>query len=81
MSQSEARFVICKLVSTDNDRVRLVLEDARATTSGGFETTRLYTEREFETEEFMGVELSDEQLADIGLAIVARLVALGASRQ
>jgi hypothetical protein len=64
--------------------IRLVLDDvesADASFPQQWETTTPFTRNSYDRRAFLEVELSEAQLADIGLSIVARLSALAKARQ
>lgn len=76
--------VICTLVKRPDGRVRLVMDDASSptnTTPQTWQSERLYTWQTFPEDEFLGVQLSEEDLSEIGLALVARLAAFEKGRK
>jgi hypothetical protein len=60
----------------DGGKVRLVLEDAAPKSDGTWASTRLFTYVELDASAFHSGQLSETQLADIGLNVVTRLAAL-----
>lgn len=78
------RGVVCTLVLNDQGRARLVMDDVESSTDTAPQTWRgkvLFTWMNFTEEEFLPVELSESQLADIGLALVSRLAVFELSRR
>ena len=70
--------MIATVVAGGDGRVRLVLEDAAAQLGDrkSWAPVALFTHVEFDEKAFLSCELSEKQLADIGLNVVARLSAL-----
>jgi hypothetical protein len=57
-------------------KVRLVLEDAALISANTWAVQRLFTHAEFDASAFGSGQLSEKELADIGLNVVVRLAAL-----
>lgn len=77
-SKRNSRGVVCTLVINDEGRARLVMDDAESSTAVAPQTwrgTTLFTWMDFREDEFLPVDLSEAQLAEIGLSVVARLAA------
>jgi uncharacterized protein YjiS (DUF1127 family) len=71
--------VVACAVALDGDRVRLVFDDVAASSSTWpheWKTTNLFTWLECDASAFAKTELTERQLADIGLTLVARLAAM-----
>jgi uncharacterized protein YjiS (DUF1127 family) len=71
--------LVCSIVERPDGQLRLIIDDAERTEgmdSQSWRTTALFTWQDYDRSGFLGSDLSDEQLADIGLNIVARLAAL-----
>ena len=67
---------------TEGDRVRLVFDDARASSKSYPQEWRamsFFTETSFPADAFDEAELTDDDFAKIGFALVARLGALRAT--
>jgi hypothetical protein len=71
--------VVCTLVLNDEGHARLVMDDAESSTATSPQMwlgTTLFTWMDFPQETFVPeLNFSESQLADIGLALVARLSA------
>lgn len=75
--------VICSIVNQPDGKVRLVMDDAASSTAEfpqSWRSTVLFTFNDYPAHDFLEPRLSEEQLADIGLAIVVRLAALARTR-
>lgn len=75
-SKRNQRGVICTLVKRPDGQVRLVMDDASSSTSTApqcWQSDRLFTWQTFPEHEFLTIELSEKELSEIGLALVARL--------
>jgi hypothetical protein len=73
------RAVVCSIVMQADGKVRLVMDDAASSTDEFPQSWRsdvLFTFNDYQAQEFLNSELSEKQLADIGLNIVLRLAAL-----
>lgn len=70
------RMGVLATVEPKGHKVRLVLEDAASTSGNGWASQRLFTHVEFDASAFGSGQLSEKQLADIGLNVVTRLAAL-----
>jgi hypothetical protein len=71
------RAVVCSVVMQPDGNVRLVMDDAVSSTDEfpqSWRSTVLFTLKDYPAE-FLDSQLSEEQLADIGLSLVARLAA------
>ena len=71
--------VVCSVVLLPDGTLRLVLDDVHSADSAfpqRWETTAPFTRNSYDRQAFFDVDLSEPQLADIGLSIVARLSAL-----
>jgi hypothetical protein len=71
--------VVCCLRELGEGKLRLVMDDVSnesKTTSGPWEHSVLFTWQDFEELEIMELELSEKKLAEIGLNVLVRLVAL-----
>jgi hypothetical protein len=71
--------VIGSLVTQIDGTVRLVFDDAGASTTLFPQTwtaERLFTWNDYPSSEFFEIRLTEKQLAEIGLNLVTRLVAL-----
>jgi hypothetical protein len=76
--------VVCSLVEQPDGKIRLVLDDASSPASRfpqAWQTLTPFTSKDYGESEFLGVALSEEELADIGMNLVARLSALAAHRK
>jgi hypothetical protein len=74
--RADVGVVVCAV--TDGPRIRLVFDDVRAssvTHPQDWRTTWFFTETSFDAPAFDAAELSDEDCAKIGRAVVARLAA------
>ncbi len=72
--------VVTSLSRTPDGKIRLILDDVRSTPTldaQGWRKSGLYTYFDFDGQAFLGPDLSERDLANIGLAIVARLAAGG----
>lgn len=70
--------VVCTLVLNGEGRARLVMDDAESSTATAPQTWRgkvLFTWMNFSQDDFLPVNLSEAQLAEIGLSLVGRLAA------
>lgn len=71
--------LVCCVVEQADGKIRLVLDDVVCVNASDpltWTTEALYTWREYDRASFLASELSEQQLADIGLSIVVRLAAL-----
>ena len=71
--------VVCSFRDMSTEGIRIVMDDVRnngGSTKTGWEHSVFYTWNELNKSDVMNLKLSEKQLADIGLQIVARLVAL-----
>ena len=78
------RGVVCTLVLNDQGRARLVMDDAKSSTDTAPQSwigTTLYTWMDFTEATFVGSDFSDQQLREIGFALVARLAAFEITRR
>ena len=82
MSQDEQRRaehgVVACMVPTPDGGYRLVLDDVSSSSADYpqvWNVTRLFTYKDFDGTRLIDTNLSEEELADIGLSLVARLVA------
>lgn len=67
--------IIASLVARENGTLRLVLDDARRRRDGTWGATRLYTSRDYPARHVRDLRLAAEELEQVGLALVLRLVA------
>src|SRR5688572_15328694 len=81
MNERAAVGIVCSIGKASDGRVRLTMEDAES--SGGerisWTITRLFTWKDYDRQQFLLTDLSEKDLADIGLSLVARLAALAES--
>jgi hypothetical protein len=73
--------VIAALVRGSDGRLRLVFDDASSdsdTYPQEWQVRNLYTYKDFDAEQVLNIALTEHELADIGLSLVARLVAFDA---
>jgi uncharacterized protein YjiS (DUF1127 family) len=71
--------VVCSLVNHADGTIRLILDDSNCVRTAFpqvWEVTHLFTWTDYDKERFMKGELTERELADIGLSLVARLAAL-----
>ena len=71
--------VVSSLQLLESGEVRLILDDVSSETDKSpqvWQSLRPFTQRNFPGEDFLACKLSEKQLADIGLNLVARLSAL-----
>jgi hypothetical protein len=71
--------VVCSVLEDPAGKVRVVFDDAIAQGASfpqEWKSHTPFTALEFDKDGFLRSELSDEELADVGLNIVARLAAL-----
>lgn len=71
--------VVCWLEAQPDGQVRLVMDDvARASVDGatGWKKKVLFTWRDYDETLFLQSDLSEHELADIGLNVVSRLAAI-----
>ena len=71
--------VVACAVALEGGRVRLCFDDVKSKSAQwppGWQTEGLYTWLECDAADFGNAKLSERQLADIGLTLVARLAAL-----
>jgi len=68
--------VICSLEELADGRVRLRLDDGATGEGGEWVAKSHFTVREFQRAVFLDVDLPANELAEIGIALVARLAAL-----
>jgi hypothetical protein len=76
--------VVCCIVEQPDAKVRLVFDDASSPTSNFPQTWQaetLFTWKDYPEESFLQIDLSEEELAEIGMNLVARLCALRAQRK
>lgn len=76
-NHADSLGLICRTTVTADGRIRLVMEDARKRGENSREWTvsNLYTEHDYDLRSFVDVELSERDLAEIGLCVVSRLMA------
>jgi hypothetical protein len=67
--------VVASVVKRPHGRMRLVFDDLERSASD-WRTLGLYTWKEMSQRVFRSLKLTDKQLAEIGVALVVRLVAL-----
>ena len=75
--------VVSCLLLLETGEVRLILDDVCSKTDSWPQSWRSncpFTQHDFEGKAFLDSELSEEQLANIGRTLVARLSALATSR-
>ncbi len=81
--KTRARYgVVSCLQVLKTGEVRLILDDVCSKTDHwpqAWQWHSFFTQKDFDDKQFLGCELSEEQLARIGLALVARLAALTTS--
>jgi len=70
------RMGVLATLQPKGQKVRFVLEDAASTSSAAWTSERLFTHVEFDASAFNSGQLSEKELADIGLNVVTRLAAL-----
>lgn len=76
--------VVASLQLLENGKVRLVLDDVCSQTDNWpqmWQSHYPFTQNDFERQKFLASELSEQQLAHIGLILVARLSALTTNKQ
>jgi hypothetical protein len=76
MATDGKKIGVLATVEVTGHKVRLVLEDAALASGNTWATQRLFTHAEFDASAFASGQLSEKQLADIGLNVVTRLSAL-----
>jgi hypothetical protein len=72
--------VVCCLRELPSGEVRLTIDDVAnqsSSTSGSWEHRALFTCKDFEAKAITGLQLSEHELAELGLNILVRLVAHG----
>ena len=76
--------VVCCLRLLETGEVRLILDDVCSKTDHWpqeWQSHWPFAQKDFDSKKFLGCDLSEEQLADIGLNLVARLSALTTNKQ
>jgi hypothetical protein len=71
--------VVASVVATEGGRIRLCFDDVAAKSTSWpqeWRTNAHFTSLECDAEAVLSINLSEQQLADIGLALVSRLAAL-----
>ena len=72
--------VVCCLRELPSGEVRLTIDDVAnqsSRTSGPWEHRALFTCKDFEAKAIAGLNLSEQELAELGFNVLARLVAHG----
>jgi len=77
------RGIACWLETSSDGVVRLVMDDierADPATLAGWRTKILFTWRDYDEAHFLRTDLTEGELADVGLNVVSRLAALAQRR-
>jgi hypothetical protein len=76
VTDKKKRLGVLARLEPKGNKVRLVLEDAACMSGEAWDVQRLFTHVDFDASAFDSTQLSERQLADIGLNVVTRLAAL-----
>jgi hypothetical protein len=76
--------IVCSVVRGSNGTIRLVMDDAASQSSSfpqQWQVETLFTCHDYDAASLLNVELTEQQLADIGLSLISRLSALVAMQK